>query len=319
MGNRLYVAAVVLGWVASMAWLVSDRILPSFLAGDGPTARVADQLDPVAWRIEMDGKPCGMAVLQAVRGLGGSREVHSVLQVENLSAPESLPRWLTPVARAISGMSFSMRTALMFDSLGQLSTFETRLDSEGLGLPVKVDGRIRDDQLELRLSIAERMDRFTHPWPSNATFGGELTPTARLKPLYEGRRWVQEVYSPFAAPSQPIEMIEAVVKQRLRVTYDGESRDVWLVEFRSMEKTGSTKEGRVRATLWVDRSGRVLRQEAQRFGTRFAFIRESDNDSVAIAEEHLDLERYATSYAPPGKDPSSSTEAVEPRESATAR
>lgn len=315
MGNRLYTGAVVVGWLAAMSWLVTERILPPLTGERAPMARLSRQTEPVAWRIEMDGAPCGMAVLQSVDATGGAKEVHSVLKIDHTEAPVALPLWVRPFANSLEGMSFDMRTLLMFDPLDRLHSFTTRIRSSSLGVPIRINGSIRDDKLKLHLNVAETgIDQpFEHAWPSQAAFGGELTPTLRLHRLHLGRRWTTEVYSPFAPPNAPVEMIEAHVKERLRVFHDGENLDAWLVEYLSMEKTGSLRDGRLRATLWVADDGRVLQQQTQVFGSKLTFIREPDDKALRLADELLELDQYATAVQP--EPPAESADDLPPERS----
>ncbi len=296
MGNRLYTAAVVVFWLASMTWLVTDRILPPFFGGDAPVSRVSNQLEPVAWLIEMNGRPCGQAVLQAVRGDSSVREVHSLIQLDQIETPEAAPFWLKPMLKSLRDLTFRVRTVTTFGPLGDLASFKTRMQIDHSETPIRLSGQIRRDTLNLSVRIGDLTKRFEHPWPENATLGGEITPAARLLPLWQGRRWTQEVYSPFASPKEPLEMIEATVTDRIRLTDGAESNDVWTVEYRATKKTGSTDEGRLRARFFVADDGRVLKQEAYLMGSSLTFFRRSKDDSQRIADELLELDKYATTY-----------------------
>ena len=136
--------------------------------------------------------------------------------------------------------------------------------------------------------------------------GGDVTPSGRLLPLYEGRKWIQEVYSPFGSPTEPTELILAEVTEPLRLTHDGVNTDVWRVQFRSSEVTGSTDEGRLRADLFVATDGRILKQETHFLGSKITFYRESDEVSAELASL-LELEKYATMTPQPDADLSDTT------------
>lgn len=293
--NRLYTGAVVVAWLAAMTWLVTDRILPPFFGGDAPISRPSNQTDPVAWQIEMAGRPCGFAILQAVPGHGGTNEVHSYLQIDRVEVPKAAPVWLTPLIKSFRDLSFSMRTRTTYDSLDQLYAFETKMVVNQIETPISLRGDIARDRLRLTVRVGDLIKRrFDHPWPSNGTLAGDLTPTSKLLPLYEGRRWTREVFSPLSSPSEPIELMEARVTERLRLTFDSDSTDVWEVQIRSLEKTGSTDQGRLRASLYVADDGRVLKQEAFFLGSSVTFLRRSDEKSAQLASEHLELAKYAT-------------------------
>ncbi|MEO0531328.1 MAG: hypothetical protein AAF266_12255 [Planctomycetota bacterium] len=300
MSNRLYTAAVIVGWLAAMTWLVTDRILPPFFGGDAPATRPSNQTEPVAWRIEMSGKPSGFAVMQAVPADGGTKEVHSFLQIDRIEAPKAAPVWLAPLIKSFRNLSFTMRTRTTYDTIDRLYAFETKMTVGQLESPVLIRGRVVSETLQLTVRVGDLIRRrFEHPWPSDGRLGSDLTPTGKLLPLYEGRRWTSEVFSPFASPGTPLELVEARVTQRLRFTDEEASTDAWEVEFRSLEKTGSTDKGRVRASLYVAEDGRVLKQEAYFLGSSITFLRRSDVRSAQLAKEHLQLEKYATTYEVP--------------------
>lgn len=310
-GNRLYTGAVIVGWLTAMTWLVTDRILPPFYRGDVPISRPSNQIEPVAWRIEMEGKECGLAVLQAVAGEGGVKEVHSLMQLNHVETPKGAPLWLAPMFNSIRSLSLTMRTTTVYDSLDELSSFQSRLQISRPDLPIDIRGRIVDKHMKLTIRVGEITKRYDHPWPGGGLLGGDVTPSGRLLPLYEGRQWIQEVYSPFGSPSQPTELIIAKVTEPLRFTHNGQSTDVWHVEFRSSKVTGSTDEGRMRADLFVATDGRILKQETYFLGSKITFLRESDEASEKLAAL-LELDKYATVRPTPKEEPPALFDAVPP-------
>jgi len=292
-GTRLYTGVVIVGWLAAMSWLVTDRILPPFYRGDAPVTRPTNQTEPVAWRIEISGKECGLAVLQAVPGEGGVKEVHSLMQLNHIEAPPGAPVWLAPMLKTLRNISLTMRTTTVYDGLDELSSFQSKLQLTRPEVPIDIRGRVIDKHMKLTIRVGELTKRYDHPWPGNSVMGGDVTPSGRLLPLYEGRRWIQEVYSPFGSPTEPTELILAEVTEPLRLTYEGVSTDVWRVQYRSSEVTGSTDEGRLRADLFVADDGRILKQETHFLGSKITFHRESDEASEKLASL-LNLDKYAT-------------------------
>ncbi len=289
MGNRLYTAAVVVFWLAAMGWLLVSRILPPFFFGDAPPTSLAYQVRPVAWRLEMDEVPCGKAVLQAITTASGVRQVHSVLKLTRLPAPEKAPFWMRPFLASLSDLSIEMRTVMTFGSDGSLVGFKTNMRVNQLDAPIQLTGRIRNEKLDLRIHAAGATHRIQKDWPKDASLAGELTPASRLLPLWEGRQWTKEVYSPFASPKAPLQLLEAIVTGQIRLEHNGENIDVWTVEYRTTDKTGSTDEGRLRGRQYVDGMGWILKQEAFLLGSEVVLYRESDERSAKLAEEFLEL------------------------------
>lgn len=289
MGNRLYTTAVVVFWLAAMGWLLTNRILPPFFGGEAPQTSLAYQVRPVAWRIKLDDIPCGTAVLQATEAAGGVREVHSVLNLTRMPAPENGPLWLRPMLASLKNLSLKMRTTTTFDSLGSLASFQTKMYLSKLDTPIQLIGRVKNDVMKVQVRAAGITHRLEKEWSSKAALAGELTPASRLLPLWDGRRWTQEVYSPFSSPNSPLEMLEAVVTGQIRMDHGDSSADVWVVEYRSVEKTGSTDEGRLRSRIYVNESGWILKQESFLFGSSVLLYRESEERSAELAAELLDL------------------------------
>ena len=319
MGNRLYVATVTIVWLAAMGWLVSERVLPPFFRGEPPVSGSLRQTDPVAWRIEMDDQRCGVAVLQAVDGGNGVIEVHSLLSLDRLPSPKGAPIWMKPLVDNIGDVSLEMRTRAGFDPLGRLAGFEMRLFlGDQFETPIRISGRVREGQLELVCRFADLTQRFTHAWPADGLLADELLPESKLMPIYPGRKWQKEVYSPFSSTTEPVELIQAeVLNDALKLNYENDFVDARVIEFRSPSKAGVSEEDRLRSTLYVIDGGEVIRQETRLLGSLLRFDRLGASESRALGEEILELDRYASRSisAPPLRD--EAEKRGEPKSSAT--
>ena len=121
-----------------------------------------------------------------------------------------------------------------------------------------------------------------------AGIGDELSPQATLPGLTEGRRWTVPVYSPLRPGQSPLEILHAEVSGEETIFWEDSLVRVHVVAYR--EDPSSNREPRSR--LWVDRSGRVLRQEAALLGARVSFVRRSDAEAARLAAaEEADEER----------------------------
>ncbi|MGL4512788.1 MAG: hypothetical protein ACRCT8_06830 [Lacipirellulaceae bacterium] len=310
MGNRLYTGGVVLLWLASMTWLVSARILPPFFEGEPPVSGLARQDDPVAWGIRVDGAPCGLAVLQAVDGGMGTKEVHSWLTLTRVPRPKGAPSWLAGMLDTLRTLSLTIRTRTAFDPLGRLTSFHTDIGLNDLESHVYIHGRVEKDTVRLRLRTGTYSKEIEQPWPADARLANELTPESKLLGVFPGQRWRKEVYSPFGSPTNPLEMIEAHVVDELRITHEKKQVLVKKIEYRAVEPTGKAAGKRLRGTLYVADDGRVIRQEVFLLGSKLEFERLSDRMSEKVADERLDLNRYASTRVPewsPGSVPEQAT------------
>ena len=77
--NRGYSIAIFAFWLAAMAWLVKEKLLPPLLVGDPPSYRTilaAAQTDqPVAWEILLNGRSVGGAITTTERLADGINQL----------------------------------------------------------------------------------------------------------------------------------------------------------------------------------------------------------------------------------------------------
>src|SRR5437870_914226 len=142
MGNRIFVAVVLVLWASTMSWLVVAKILPPFLTGEPPKHGALEQADPVCWEIECNGRSVGFAVRQAVPGAQSTTEVISRVQLHDIPLREMAPQWMSTVVDNLGSIRLDCRTRLSLDSLGNLSFFETKVQLNDLPLVVKAFGRV---------------------------------------------------------------------------------------------------------------------------------------------------------------------------------
>ncbi len=288
MGNKLYVCAVVLIWGASMSWLVSERILPPFFEGDPPATSIIRQKEPVAWQIQVDSKPCGIAVMQAIEGADGAVAVYSNVTLTQIPWPKSTPLWMSAFKSTIGKLSIEMHTRLGFDSLNRLADFESKFIVGDNTAPVMLRGRIVGNELQLKVRAAAITKDFKHQWTDQGNFASEIMPETKLLGIYEGKRWHREVFNPIASPHSPIELLEATVGPQERYMHNDEVVRVFPVEYQTPERVGTSDEERLKAKLLVAENGMVLKQELKFLGSRLIFTRLSEEASLIMAETRLE-------------------------------
>jgi hypothetical protein len=132
----------------------------------------------------------------------------------------------------------------------------------------------------VRVAAGDLHYETTRHIPTHLALGDELSPQATIPGLTVGRHWTVPVYSPLRPGQTPIEILHAEVTGEETVYWEDGLVQTHLVAYR--EDPTSDREPRCR--LWVDRRGRVLRQEAALLGARVAFVRRSDADAARLAE-----------------------------------
>ena len=298
MGNRIFVGLVLMLWVGTMSWLMVVRILPPFFQGDPPGHGVLHGGHPVCWQIEYDGRPVGHAVSQAVPGALGTMEIHSRVLLEGIDLGKLAPQWMSTLVRGLGEISLDTRTALVLDSLGNLSSFDTRVWLNDLPLVMKVLGRIEGAELVLKLQSGEATHETRYPVPVQSLLASELIPEPKLLQVYVGRKWQQEVYSPFRPPNSSLEILQAEVVEETWIEHRGVRTRARKIEYRTLPPAGVASSNTLRSVVWVDDEGTVLRQDVHIMDARLRFERCTEPQMLKRAEELLDLETVATLATP---------------------
>ena len=206
MGNRIFVGVVVVLWAGTMSWLMVARILPPFFHGDPPTHGALIRGEPTCWEIVYGDKPVGHAVSQAVPGASGTTEIHSRVLLEGIEVKELAPQWMSGLVRVLGEVSLDTRSTFALDSLGNLSSFNTKVRLNDLPIVMRVQGKVVDAELKLKIQSGDVTHEVSYPVPAYSGLTNELIPDPKLLQVYVGRKWQQEVYSPFRPPGNSLEI-----------------------------------------------------------------------------------------------------------------
>jgi hypothetical protein len=298
MSNRIFVGVVVTLWAGTMSWLMVARILPPFFHGEPPTHGTPLH-DPVCWEIQYGGRPVGHAVSQAVPGAMATTEIHSRIKIEGIEVRELAPQWMGSIVRGLGAVSLDTRSVFVLDSLNNLSSFSTKVQLNDLPVLMRVRGKV--DGAELKLTI--RSGDTTHApvsyqIPSNSSLASELVPDPKMLQIYVGRKWQQDVYSPFRPPGNSLEILEAEVVEERHIDHRSERVHARKIEYRSLSAAGVTADNRLRAVVWVADDGTVLRQDVYLMDAKLRFERCMEPRMVKLAEELLDINSVATVSVP---------------------
>jgi hypothetical protein len=294
MGNKIFIAVVTLLWGATMSWLLVAKILPPFFNGDPPSTGSVLNKQAVAWSIEVEGDRVGYAVSQSVPGALDATEIHSRVSISNIPLKQIAPHWMANLVQNIGDIQLDMRTRTTIDPLGNLASFDTKIQVNDLPSAIRMLGNVHGDSLQIKLQAGEFKRRFEYPWPKDTWLGRELTPDAKLLRVYVGRRWQHDVYSPFSAPQNPIEVVEAEVVEENPILHQGRLVNARRVEYRSLSGAGIAADNRLRSIVWVADDGTVLRQDAHFMNVRLRFERLDDTQANELAADQLNLDVEAS-------------------------
>jgi hypothetical protein len=295
MANRIFVSAVVVLWICSMTWLFTDRILPTFQGGQPPSFESLENGQAIAWSVEWGGEEVGNAASVRVPGAGGSVELHNRIALQNMPIIDLAPAWMRMAVPSLGDMSFEVLSRIEFDSLGNFTSFDSKVMLNEMPSVLKLSGRVKDSYLKLNVISGQLPYEVVVYLPDSKSLNEALFPGAQLPYMYVGRHWQEEVYSPFRATGDPIELVHAEVVSEESMEYDGETRRVLRVEYHGMIGSGISDKARLQAISWVEPSGAVLRRDVFLGSSKLRFKRLSEAAAARIGEELfaeiIDLER----------------------------
>jgi hypothetical protein len=299
MGNRIFVGIVVTLWAGTMSWLMVARILPPFFHGEPPTHGTVVH-EPVCWEIQYGGKPVGHAVSQAVPGAMLTTEIHSRIKIKDIDVRELAPQWMGSLVRNLGAVSLDTRSVFVLDSLHNLSSFSTKVRLNDLPVIMRVRGKVDGAELKLTIQSGDvTHPSVSYPIPSSSSLASELIPDPKMLQVYVGRKWQQEVYSPFRPPGNSLEILEAEVVEERHIEHRGDWLHARKIEYRSLSAAGVTADNRLRAVVWVADDGMVLRQDVFLMDAKLRFERCLEPRMIKLAEALLDINSVATVRVPP--------------------
>ncbi|MDA1200513.1 MAG: hypothetical protein O3C39_02405 [Planctomycetota bacterium] len=286
--QRPFFTPVAIGfWCITSGWLVAAKILPAWQPGAPPGHQglyaTAGGLAPVAWTVSCNGRPIGGALTRSIRSERAGVFVDSRLHFDSLPWNEILPGWATRLVTRLMPADhdspFDARGRLAIDDAGKLRSFSSVVQLPGRRHPLVLTGTVNEGAVTIHVAAGELRYEVTRHVPTDMMIGDELSPQAMLPGLEPGRRWTVPVYSPLRPGQSPLEILHAEVGDRETIFWDDTLIAVHVVNYR--EELSSDREPRCR--LWVDQTGRVLRQEAALLGARLTFDRRSDDEAARMA------------------------------------
>lgn len=278
---------IILFWCVTTTWLVVAKILPALLPGSPPGYQALyasnNRLIPVAWTVLWEDRTLGWAVSDSRRSPTGEMLVETLLHFDSLPLDELLPAWTKPlVGRALARMpTFDMeaRGKLTIDRAGNLREFRSVVDLPGDVRQIILDGSVDDGHVRVRVRAGELTYEASRYLPSHIMIGDELSPQATMPGLSQGKRWTVPVYNPLRGANGALEVLHAEVVREETLFWEDRLVRVDLVVYR--DDPSEHHEPSVR--IWVDRSGRVLKQESAMFGSTLTFQRRSDEAAEQLA------------------------------------
>jgi hypothetical protein len=284
--------AVVMLWLATMSWLVKEKVLPPLTVGEPPTySRIIEAQkhgSPVAWQLLLNRRPIGWALSDTQRQPSGLVEIHGRVHFSDLPLEEVMSAWTRTfsrlIAHPIGKLRMDARSVLTIDPLGRLVGFDSAVQLHPLDEVLRVRGTMDGQHLQLTIGTGGASFASEAFLPSDALLSDALSPQTRLPGLRVGQKWTVPVYSPLWPAKNPLEIIHAEVENLETLFWNGVMEDCWLVVYRSESNSGANGNQEPRGRLWVRRDGTVLRQQVLFFSSLVTFDRLPDGAAEQIAK-----------------------------------
>ncbi len=274
MFNRGYTIAIFAFWLAAMAWLVKEKLLPPLLVGDPPSYRTilaAEQTDqPVAWEILLNGRSVGGAITTTEHLADGINQMRCRVMLQQLPLSELTPAWLTAFvkmldARRADGEAIiaveseaiididPLNRPISFTSITRIGPPESdvahRSLMAGVEFNVVMRGKVEGDVMHIAIRAGELEYHTDIDLPPDALIGDALSPQTRLPGLRVGQTWTVPIYSPFRPPTAPVEILHATVERKDPIFWHDRIVPALLVVYRGDPGLGLTSNQAPRADV----------------------------------------------------------------------
>jgi hypothetical protein len=293
MYSRWYSASVVLLWLATMTWLVTQKVIPTLVVGEPPSYRTIVESQSgnstECWRIRWNNRELGWAATAFVHLPHEMTEIRSRVHFDEVPLTDMIPDFVQgmvgPVEQYEKQLEGDLDSTLTLDALGGLSRFESVLRLPAVEDFIKVRGSVMDDRLSVWVHTGGMTTETEVPLPRKTMVHDNLSPQARLPGLREGQTWTVEIYSPLRPPNSPLELLRATVDGIQPIPWNGQSVDTWVVVYRSDPGSSVSRANREKGRMWVHPDGTVLRQQVEVLNSTLTFLRMSDQEALALARK----------------------------------
>jgi hypothetical protein len=284
-------AGVVILWLATMTWLVKEKVLPPLLIGEPPSysqiVEAQRHSPPVGWRMAFNSRPVGWALTDTKMQPTGLTEIHGRVHFDTLPLQEMMPSWLRSLSKwieqPIDKLRMDARSVLTIDGLGRLERFDSTVSVDPLKEVICVRGTVEGRQLQLLVRTGGASFTNEAFLPSDALVCDALSPQAQLPGLRVGQTWTVPVYSPLWPAKNPLEVIHAKVETMEPIFWNGAMEESSLVVYRDDPGSNAGGNQNLRGRLWVRRDGTVLKQQILFFDSTITFVRLPDAAAERLA------------------------------------
>ncbi|MEN6451238.1 MAG: hypothetical protein ABFC96_12165 [Thermoguttaceae bacterium] len=292
--RRWFTAAVIVLWLATMTWLVKEKVVPHLLIGDRPSnldILRAQRKRPVGWRISIDKHRLGWAMTEAALLPGNLTEIHGRVHFDRLPLDKMMPDWIQAFVTLAGRPSELLQigsldafSTLTVDALGNLLRLDSSVQAQPFGDAFAVRGVVDAGKMQLAISGGGRAFPYEIPMPPKALLMDLLSPQSELPGLKDGQEWTVPVYNPLsiAVTKTPVEIIFVTVEGTEQKIWGGTPVDTWRVVYRSEPKGQASGDSAIRGISWVRFNGTVIQQQVRMSGCTIDFVRLTRTEAAKL-------------------------------------
>ena len=215
MQSKSFNTAVVMLWLATMSWLMKEKVLPPFFVGEPPNySGIIDaqrSAPRVSWRIFCSGRPVGWAFSDTRTQSAEVTEIRSRVHFDTLPLKELMPAWLqvfSPLTQqSVDGSQMDARSTLAIDPLGHLVRFDSKVRLYPLGETIELSGAVEGQQLQVVASRGRRDVVHRSLSPLRRVVVDAFSPQTQLPGLRAGQTWTVPVFSPLSFGKSSLEIV----------------------------------------------------------------------------------------------------------------
>lgn len=316
MGNRTFNLMVVAFWLATMSWLIVEKVLPEYRRGEPPDFRAVQRAKQVedqapCWNISWDNTDLGWAASKMVPGPADGAELRTRIQLTRLPAQQLgqslLRRLLTSMVVRDQNVNVRVDSRMQLNEASRVRGFQSHVYVGDLSSPLlNLDGRVQGPKLKLSFNVSQSVPvaisaiplkaEWTVPFSDQVPLDDSTAPRGFMPPLKLNQSWKERVYSPLRLSNNLLGLtdeVEAKVEREETILWDAglprlQVEKCWLVVYRQDSGAGSESADKPLGWMWVRISdGMVLWQQLNMFGARLKFVR---MHSAAAAERSKALD-----------------------------
>jgi hypothetical protein len=287
-----YNVSVVMLWLVSMGWLVTQKVLPPLLVGEPPNYRTIlaarRSESAVGWKLLSNGRPLGCAV-STIRVLPSQcTEIRSQVQfdLEKVFLQELAESWLRVfgqfIERPLNGLHMTAESIVTIDSLARLLSFDSSVRQGPRDRVVRIQGMVEGGQINVSVRAGDLQYNTDMALPANALVADTFSPQTQLPGLRAGQTWTVPSYNPLS-PRDSVEILQATVEGSEPIVWNKRAENTWVVVYRDDAGSGLNSDRPPRGRLWVRRDGTVLRQQITILGFSMVFVRLPDDEAAELA------------------------------------